>query len=130
MYRPLSPHILIYKPQFSSLFSVLHRVTGVALAFGLTFILFWLCLTFFSPLRAHYFIYLTSFTLNTYLAWVSVAALYTAVLGLLYHMLSGIRHIIWDFFAGSFLTKTSVIKSSYVILAASITAYITIIFIL
>lgn len=38
MYRPLSPHLFIYKPQFSSLFSVLHRVTGVALALGLTFI--------------------------------------------------------------------------------------------
>ena len=32
MYRPLSPHIFIYKPQVTSILSVLHRTTGIILA--------------------------------------------------------------------------------------------------
>jgi succinate dehydrogenase cytochrome b556 subunit len=40
MYRPLSPHLLIYKPQFSSVFSIFHRATGVILALAIFFSIF------------------------------------------------------------------------------------------
>jgi len=30
--RPLSPHIQVYRPQVSSVLSILHRMTGIALA--------------------------------------------------------------------------------------------------
>lgn len=32
--RPLSPHLQVYKPQLTSVLSILHRVTGVALTAG------------------------------------------------------------------------------------------------
>ena len=32
--RPLSPHLQVYKPQITSVLSILHRVTGAALAVG------------------------------------------------------------------------------------------------
>ena len=32
--RPLSPHLQVYKPQLTSVLSILHRLTGVALAIG------------------------------------------------------------------------------------------------
>ena len=32
--RPLSPHLQIYKPQFTSVLSITHRLTGIALAAG------------------------------------------------------------------------------------------------
>lgn len=122
MYRPLSPHIFIYKPQFSSIFSIFHRVTGVALVLGLTYIWLWLCFTFLSPLRAHYSVYLLSCYLSTYLAWVSVAALSLVLLSLLYHVSSGVRHLIWDFYGSRalFLNKAAVIKSAYLILTISV----------
>ena len=38
--RPLSPHLQVYKLQLTSVLSILHRITGLALAFG-TFLLVW-----------------------------------------------------------------------------------------
>lgn len=35
MYRPLSPHILIYKPQLNSILSVFHRITGSILTISI-----------------------------------------------------------------------------------------------
>ena len=32
--RPLSPHLMIYKPQLTSMMSIMHRATGTALALG------------------------------------------------------------------------------------------------
>jgi|GEM_PF-4362380 len=29
--RPLSPHLQVYKPQMTSMLSILHRITGVGL---------------------------------------------------------------------------------------------------
>jgi len=127
MYRPLSPHLLIYKPQFSSVFSIFHRVTGVMLVLGLTYIWLWLCFTFLSPLRAHYSVYLISCYLNTYLAWASVAALSLVLLGLPCHTAGGVRHLIWDFYGSQFLNKATVIKSAYLILTISLIAFLTII---
>ena len=36
--RPLSPHLQVYRPQLTSMLSITHRLTGVALAIG-TFLL-------------------------------------------------------------------------------------------
>ena len=32
--RPLSPHLEVYRPQLTSVLSITHRMTGVALALG------------------------------------------------------------------------------------------------
>ncbi len=40
--RPLSPHLQIYKPQLTSLLSISHRLTGVALGLGTLFLVWWL----------------------------------------------------------------------------------------
>ena len=37
--RPLSPHLQVYKPQLSSVTSILHRMTGVALSVGFGFVI-------------------------------------------------------------------------------------------
>ena len=34
VHRPLSPHLQIYKPQLTSVLSILHRATGIALGGG------------------------------------------------------------------------------------------------
>ena len=39
--RPLSPHLQIYKPTISMIMSVMHRLTGLGLYFGVSFLLFW-----------------------------------------------------------------------------------------
>ena len=40
--RPLSPHLQIYRWQLTSVLSILHRVTGVALAVGTLLLVYWL----------------------------------------------------------------------------------------
>lgn len=118
MYRPLSPHVLIYRAQLSSILSIFHRVTGVILVAGVTFL--WLSLSVISPLRAQYIAYLTGYCLNTYLAWVGIVMSALAFVCLLYHILSGIRHLLWDFFGSYYLNRTSITKTSYLILFISI----------
>lgn len=36
--RPLSPHLQIYKPQITSVTSILHRISGIVLSTGLLFL--------------------------------------------------------------------------------------------
>jgi succinate dehydrogenase / fumarate reductase cytochrome b subunit len=40
--RPLSPHLQIYKPQISSVISILHRFAGIGLCGGLVIFAWWL----------------------------------------------------------------------------------------
>ncbi|RCL78922.1 MAG: succinate:quinone oxidoreductase subunit C, partial [Rhodobacteraceae bacterium] len=40
--RPLSPHLTIYKPQLTSITSILIRITGNALIVSVFLIVFWL----------------------------------------------------------------------------------------
>ena len=40
--RPLSPHLQVYRPQFTSALSIFHRITGIALAVGTLLLTYWL----------------------------------------------------------------------------------------
>ncbi|HXE17954.1 MAG TPA: succinate dehydrogenase, cytochrome b556 subunit, partial [Stellaceae bacterium] len=40
--RPLSPHLQIYKWPLAMATSILHRATGIALAIGTVFLVWWL----------------------------------------------------------------------------------------
>ncbi len=40
--RPLSPHLGIYRWQIGNTLSILHRLTGIALALGLVALSYWL----------------------------------------------------------------------------------------
>ena len=40
--RPLSPHLQVYRPQMTSVLSILHRATGVALSAGVVVLVYWL----------------------------------------------------------------------------------------
>ena len=92
VYRPLSPHLLIYKPQFSSVLSVFHRVTGIVLSLGLLFVLFSLKFLVYS---INIFpIYLICWYFNTYLAWVIASILVILVFSFFYHLSNGVRHLI------------------------------------
>lgn len=40
--RPLSPHLQVYRPEWTSILSILHRATGVASAIGAVYLAWWL----------------------------------------------------------------------------------------
>ena len=114
---PLSPHLQIYKPQITSLLSISHRISGVALNFVLVIVVLGLlCIT----LGESYFELLISF-INSFPIKIII---FLAILGFSYHFLNGIRHIIWDFgfllgnrssaIFGYFIIATSIISSIFI----------------
>jgi succinate dehydrogenase / fumarate reductase cytochrome b subunit len=87
--RPTSPHAGIYRWQIGNTLSILHRVTGAALALGLIALSYWLVSLAGGP--------------DSY---VSAARFFGGPIGLifllgwtfsfLFHLLNGIRHLFWD----------------------------------
>ncbi len=47
--RPLSPHLEIYRPQLTSILSITHRMTGMALWAGTLLLAWWLVAAAFGP---------------------------------------------------------------------------------
>jgi len=109
--RPLSPHLQIYRPQITSVLSILHRMTGFALSIGVGVLVFWLAaLSVGGGLLSelHYFF-------GTLLGnFVLLGFLFCFV----YHFLNGVRHLFWD--AGIGLEISSVNKSGWAIISATV----------
>ena len=109
--RPLSPHMWIYKPQLTSMLSILHRGTGVFLTLGAALLVVWLWSIAAGPesyasLQA---------CLNH---WLAQLALLGWSFALFYHLCNGIRHLFWD--VGRGFELTTLYKSGWFVLFASI----------
>jgi succinate dehydrogenase / fumarate reductase, cytochrome b subunit len=87
--RPLSPHLQIYRPMLSMTMSILHRITGVALAVGMLGMVWWLSAAATSD---SYFASVQGFFYH----WFGRLVLFGMSWALLHHMLGGFRHFIWD----------------------------------
>ena len=87
--RPLSPHLTIYRPQLTSISSILTRITGNALLVAALMIVWWFWAAASGPEAfARADAILTS--------WFGDVVLLGSVWALWYHFLGGIRHLIWD----------------------------------
>ena len=87
--RPLSPHLTIYKPQITSITSILTRITGNALVVAFLMIAWWLLAAGGSE---ESFAAANGFVTS----WFGDLVLALSVLALWYHTLAGIRHLYWD----------------------------------
>ncbi|UWR88892.1 succinate dehydrogenase, cytochrome b556 subunit [Phaeobacter inhibens] len=87
--RPLSPHLQVYRPQITSITSILTRITGNALIVSALLIAWWFLAAATSE---DYF--RTANALMT--SWFGDIVMSLSVLGLWYHTLAGVRHLIWD----------------------------------
>ena len=87
--RPLSPHLAIYRPQLTSMTSILTRITGNALLISTLLVVWWFLSAAISP---EYFAYAD----GVLTGWFGDIVLTLSVLGLWYHTLAGLRHLIWD----------------------------------
>lgn len=106
--RPLSPHLQVYKPQITSSMSILHRITGVVNALGVLVFAWWLVAL--------------SAGGDAYAQFAAVAgslpgkiALFGFAATLVYHLLNGVRHLVWD--AGFGFEIPQVYRSGYAVLA-------------
>ncbi|MGA9026500.1 MAG: succinate dehydrogenase, cytochrome b556 subunit [Steroidobacteraceae bacterium] len=87
--RPLSPHLQIYRWQVGSTLSILHRITGLALALGFLALTYWLVAL--AGGAAAY-----SSAARFFAGPLAGAALVGWTFAFFYHLLNGIRHLAWD----------------------------------
>ena len=87
--RPLSPHLQIYRPQLTSVLSILHRASGLILTLGALLLAWWLwCIAAGADTYriAHAF----------FTSWFGQSLLLIWMLCACYHLCNGIRHLLWD----------------------------------
>lgn len=87
--QPLSPHLMIYRPEINMVMSILHRLTGAALYFGTLILAWWLVAAATGP---DYF----AFVSGILGSWPGKLVLFGYTWALINHMLGGVRHFIWD----------------------------------
>lgn len=87
--RPLSPHLTIYRPQMTSMSSILTRITGIALLLGALLVVAWFLAAASSP---------ESFAKIDGLmtSWLGDLVMAGSLWALWYHGLAGLRHLYWD----------------------------------
>lgn len=106
--RPLSPFMLgqAYRFQLTSVMSLLHRVSGIILSFGALGLAWWLL----AVAQGGDAYARVADCLASPLGMLALAGL---SLSLVYHLLNGIRHLLWD--AGHGMEIPEVYRSGYVV---------------
>lgn len=109
--RPLSPHLQVYKPQLTSVLSITHRATGVALAVGLIGLVYWLMSLAAGP-QAY------AAAQQVLGSWFGKLVLFGCSFALFYHMCNGVRHLFWD--AGMGFELETVYASGWAVVVVSV----------
>lgn len=108
--RPLSPHLQVYRPQLTSVLSITHRATGVALSLGTLGLVCWLMAL---SAGAAEFAQVQGF----YGSWIGKLLLFGWSYALFYHLCNGVRHLLWD--AGKNLEIEAVNRGGLIMLGCS-----------
>ena len=108
--RPLSPHLQVYRPQLTSVLSISHRMSGVALAAGSILLVWWLAAAASGP-EAYDCIQQKLATLPGKLVLMGWSAAF------FYHLSNGVRHLFWDMGVG--FDMDSVYTSGYAVMASA-----------
>jgi succinate dehydrogenase / fumarate reductase cytochrome b subunit len=87
--RPLSPHLTIYRPQMTSISSIFVRITGNALLAATLLLIAWLLAASTSAVAFDWVQCVIT-------SWFGDLVFLLSLWALLYHMLGGLRHLIWD----------------------------------
>lgn len=87
--RPLSPHLQVYRPQLTSITSILHRMTGFALAVGTVMVVWMLLAAATGPQAWAVFQDFAGSLAGQLLLFGWTIAFY-------YHLANGVRHLLWD----------------------------------
>jgi succinate dehydrogenase / fumarate reductase cytochrome b subunit len=119
--RPLSPHLSIYKPQITSMLSILHRMTGAFLYVGLVLFSWFLISSKFqdsgillSYSESYKSIFTSSFGRVVVFLW---------SLAFFYHFCNGIRHLFWDAGYGFSLKAVNITGITVIIVSLFLTVF-------
>jgi succinate dehydrogenase / fumarate reductase cytochrome b subunit len=109
-HSPLSPNLQIYRPQLTSVLSITHRLTGVALSVGSPLLVIWLMMAAAGPQSYG--------GLHVFLAsWFGLVLLLGWTFSLFFHLCNGIRHLFWD--AGYGFELAAIYASGWAVVAIS-----------
>src|SRR6185437_3482165 len=108
--RPLSPHLQVYRWPLSMALSISHRVTGVGLGIGTLLLTWWLVAAAVSD---------DAFaTVQWFLgSWLGILCLLGWSASLVFHLLTGLRHLAWD--AGYGFEPASYNRSGWAVVIAA-----------
>ena len=87
--RPLSPHLQTYRVTLTMALSIIHRATGIALYFGTLLLAWWLIAAASGPGA---YANVQAFTGS----FIGRLIVFGYTWALMHHMLSGVRHLVWD----------------------------------
>jgi succinate dehydrogenase / fumarate reductase cytochrome b subunit len=104
--RPLSPNMQLYRPQLTSVLSIVSRLTGIA-AIALVI---WLAAGAAGP-------HAYAIVKVALASWVGQVFLFAFTLAFFLHLLGGIRHLVWDTVHGFELR--AIYMSGWTVVAAS-----------
>jgi succinate dehydrogenase / fumarate reductase cytochrome b subunit len=113
VHRPLSPHLQVYKWQLTSVLSILHRATGIALSVGALYLATWVIYAAANPMAYALF---QSFNTSILGRIVLGGWLFCAF----YHLCNGIRHLFWD--AGYGFELKDAYRSGWIVVTVSLIA--------
>jgi len=108
--RPLSPHLQVYKPQLTSMLSITHRATGVALSLGTILLVAWLWAAAYS---ADCFEHISAFCGSI----PGMILLFGWSFAFYFHLCNGIRHLFWDI--GKGFDIPAAYRSGYAVIIGS-----------
>ncbi len=109
--RPLSPHLSVYRPLWTMVLSITHRITGVGMALSLTMITWWFLAL---AVNETYFDVANAVMTSVVGGFILIVSLW----GLSFHFCNGIRHLFWD--TGTGLELETAYKSGLAVMAGSV----------
>jgi succinate dehydrogenase / fumarate reductase, cytochrome b subunit len=110
--RPLSPNIQIYRPQLTSVLSIVNRITGILLSVCAVGLVVWLTAAATGP-QAY------SAVQSAIASWIGQIVLFGCTFAFFLHLCGGIRHLLWD--AGYGFALRSIYAWGWAVVAASLT---------
>lgn len=118
--RPLSPHLQIFRPWITMVTSIVHRITGCGLYFGMALFAWWLisiaaggdafaCAQWF------------------FSSWLGLLIMFGFTWALMFHLIAGMRHLVWDTGRGLGLGSANMMAWMTIILSVALTVILWIV---
>ncbi|WP_426164452.1 succinate dehydrogenase, cytochrome b556 subunit [Sandarakinorhabdus sp. DWP1-3-1] len=113
--RPLSPHMTIWKWQVHAIVSILHRITGNAMALGaVVLFLWWLIAAATGPEAYRIFMAVAT-------GWFGILVAIGFSWVFFQHLCSGIRHLVMDTGQGLEITASKTLARGTIVAAIALT---------
>jgi succinate dehydrogenase / fumarate reductase cytochrome b subunit len=87
--RPISPHLKIYRWQIGNTLSIMHRFTGLGLVIGFFALTYWF-LAIAGDAEGF------AFAARLFGSPLGILAMLAWSFAFFYHLLNGVRHLLWD----------------------------------